>query len=391
MKICHVVYAEYPADPRVHREVFALREAGHEVDVICLRSQDEAREQIVDGIRIHRVPLGARRGRRGRYLYQYLQFLLLSTRLLHALHRRRRFSVVHVHSLPDFQVFCAFLLKIRGVRVILDLHEAFPEILAARFHLKPGSVHLSLALLAERISCWIADEVITSNEAIRDLVVLRTDRLEGITVVMNSPDLRTSEPCDPVMLRAHLGLDERPAIVYVGGINPERDIPTLLRAVSLLRDQVPIQLVIVGYGDLDYVESLKTLANELDVGVRFLPRIPQAAVMSYLSVSNIGVVSYEDNPLTRVAVPTKAFEYAAAGKPMVIPRLQALRALFVDAAEFYDPGDPQSLAAAIHHLLEDEMRARELASQARAVLQSFSWETMRWRLLSVYDRLKVRS
>src|SRR5207249_3467056 len=123
-----------------------------------------------------------------------------------------------------------------------------------------------------------------------------------------------------------LGLKEGPTIVYVGGINAERDLATLLRAVSLLRGRTEIQVVIAGHGDPEYVESLKALASALPISDRviFLPRIPQEQVLSYLALASLGVICYQENPLTEIAIPTKAFEYAAAGKPLAIARLRAL-------------------------------------------------------------------
>ena len=47
MRICHVAYAYFPADPRVRREVDALRGAGYDVEVICLRGESEAGVETV--------------------------------------------------------------------------------------------------------------------------------------------------------------------------------------------------------------------------------------------------------------------------------------------------------------------------------------------------------
>src|SRR5256886_15297820 len=118
--------------------------------------------------------------------------------------------------------------------------------------------------------------------------------------------------------------------------------------------------------------------------VRFLPRIPQDQVLTYLALSSLGVISYEESPLTEVAIPTKVFEYAAAGKPMAIARLRALVGLFGDAAEFFQAGNERDLALAIERILTDPARAKHLVDKARDVLASCSWEIMQRRLLSAY-------
>jgi len=389
MRICHVAYAHFPADPRVRREVDALRGAGYDVEVICLRGENEAGLETVHGTRITRIPLRARRGGRIRYAFQYTLFFILSSVELLRLHRLRTFQVVHVHSLPDFQVFCSLLLKMRGVRVILDLHEALPEIVAARFRPGVGSLLGRLAKAAERASVLFADQVITVNDTIGHLVMKRSRPRRAPVVVMNSPDALALRIGDVNALKRELGLDSDPAIVYVGGINPERDLTTLLRAVSSLRDRRPMQVVIAGYGDPDYVRSLQDVASSLPSShaVRFLPRIPQDQVLTYLALSSLGVISYQESPLTEVAIPTKVFEYAAAGKPMAVARLRALVDLFGDAAEFFQAGSERDLALAIERILTDPARAKHLVDKARDVLASCSWEIMQRRLLSTYERL----
>ncbi len=48
-RIAVVVFAYYPRDPRVRRETEALVEAGHRVDVICLKSNGEPDRELVGG------------------------------------------------------------------------------------------------------------------------------------------------------------------------------------------------------------------------------------------------------------------------------------------------------------------------------------------------------
>lgn len=390
MRACHVVYARFPEDPRVRREVEALRAAGHEIDVVCLQGEEEPRDETVGGVRVFRVPLSSRRGGRLRYAYQYVLFFVMSATLVCLHHLRRRYDVVHVHSLPDFQVFAALVPRMAGARVILDLHEAFPEILAARFHLSEKSPLVGLGHLSERLSIWFADRVITVNETIRNLLGSRCKAAEKVVVVMNSPDVRTLKIGDVQALRQDLGLIGRPTLVYVGGINRERDLGTLLRAAAAMDGEIQFHLVIAGSGDPVYAESIYRLAAQLGLAdrVAFLPRIPQDQVLTYLSLSEFGVVPYEDNPLTRVAVPTKAFEYAAVGKPMAISDLPALRTTFGGAAEFFKPGDPEALVAALRKLRRDRPHAESLANRARDILAQCSWDLMTRRMLDSYESLE---
>jgi len=129
--VCHVVYAKFPADPRVRREVRTLESVGFTVDVLCLRSDVEDRAEVMPGVRVRRLPLGPRRGSRLRYAYQYVTFFLLVSVNLVVAHAFRRYRIIHVHSLPDFLILAAVPCRALGARLVLDLHESMPEIYRA--------------------------------------------------------------------------------------------------------------------------------------------------------------------------------------------------------------------------------------------------------------------
>ena len=48
-------------------------------------------------------------------------------------HIRERYDLIHVHSVPDFEVFAALFPKLTGSKVILDIHDIVPEFYAASF------------------------------------------------------------------------------------------------------------------------------------------------------------------------------------------------------------------------------------------------------------------
>ena len=387
MRACHVVYGYFPFDPRVRREVDTLVRLGHEIDVIAMREPGEAIHETTGKVRVHRVPFEVVRGGKLRYLFQYAVFFMAASALLVRLHRQRRFHIVHVHSLPDFQVFGALPQKLGGARIVLDLHEAMPEILAARMGASSSGGWVRLAKAMERASCAVADRVVTVNESIRALLVSRGVKEAKISVVMNSPDptlLRVKGGDD---LRRAIGLSSEKAIVYVGGINAERHLELLIRAVARLRYTLPLDLVIFGYGDPAYRRVLEDVARKegLASGFHLGPRLPPEDVFSYVSLSDIGPITYERNPLTELAVPNKVFEYAAANKPLIIANLKALRGLFEGAALFYEPGDADYLARQIRRVLEENGLSETLVRNASRVFEACRWEVMASRLAQLYS------
>jgi glycosyltransferase involved in cell wall biosynthesis len=225
------------------------------------------------------------------------------------------------------------------------------------------------------------------NDRTRAILVARGCPPEKLSVVMNSPDegvYREGTALEP--------FSEGLRLVYVGGINPERDLSVLIRAVGRISRRQEIRLLIVGYGQKQHVETLRTLARSLglDGSVEFHGRVPQEDVLRYLRSSDLGIVTYERNPLTEVAVPNKVFEYILAGKPLALPDLKAMRDLFDGAAVFYEPGDDQDLADKILQLWTKSVDVDALLRRAQETYRASHWVVMGERLERAYASLLSR-
>jgi len=184
-----VAYTYYPWDPRVSREAETVARMGREVHVVCARDDGEPEQVVQSGVIVHRVPLKVRRGGPGVYAMQYASFFVLAARELRRIRRQRGLAAIHAHSLPDFVAFLGLVPRLRGVPLILDLHEAAPEIYRARF--PRAWLGPRLAAAVEWVSCLIANRVITVTETTRDLLASRGVPPERLLVVYNSPDHAT--------------------------------------------------------------------------------------------------------------------------------------------------------------------------------------------------------
>ena len=152
---CMIVHAHYPVgETRVERQAQALLVHGFQVDVICLRNQDEAPFEFVDGVTVYRLPV-RRHKQRGVVIQflEYLAFFWLAFFKASILYWKRHYRVVQVHNLPDFLVFAAVLPKLFGARLILDLHDLMPEFYAARFCAELSCLPVQLVRWQEAMAC----------------------------------------------------------------------------------------------------------------------------------------------------------------------------------------------------------------------------------------------
>jgi len=387
-RIAMVAYTEYASDPRVRREAETLVAEGHRVEAIVLRPRSGPSAAELDGVHLHEVPLSARRGGGMRYLYQYAVFFLLSSLLLFRLYRRVRFNLIYIHSLPDFQVFCALPFKCMRIPVLLDLHEPMPEIVVARLRRPTGSAWFRISAAIERLSCLFADHVIVANDGIRDAVVSRRVSPSRVTTVYNVYEVGP-RPVSPEEVRRRLGLPEGRLLVHAGGVSPERDLATLVEAVALLPGHDDIHLVIAGEGAPEYIEALRGLAHHLGLGdrIRFVPKMQLELARALVALSEIGIVTLESNPLTQIAWPTRLVELVALRKPLVVPQLPLLASVLRDAARYYPPGDPQGLARALQEVLTNKHEWESKAEEAARVCQEFDGKRARTTLLEILHRV----
>jgi glycosyltransferase involved in cell wall biosynthesis len=368
---CMVVYAYYPlGETRVQREAEALVEAGFEVDVVCLRRRGEPAVERSGAIEIHRLPMRLRKGTLITQFASYLEFFVLAFGRVSALQRRRPYDSLQVHNLPDFLVFCALVPKMRGVPVILDLHDLMPEFFAGRF----GTHHRFVPQLVrwqERLSCAFADHVITVSDHWRRALVERGVPSSKVSCVMNVADRRIFAPL----------ASSRPdrdgfRLLYHGTLHQRYGLDLAIRAVATVRHEIPdIVLTIVGMGDA--TPALRRLSRDLDVEGNVEIRegfLPAEELPQLISGADVGIVPYRNDVFTDGLLPTKLMEYAEMGLPSIASRTSAIEEYFSGSlVEFFDPGDPADLARAIRELYSDPGRRAELARRAGTFTTRYNW------------------
>ncbi|MEO5986125.1 MAG: glycosyltransferase family 4 protein [Candidatus Limnocylindria bacterium] len=385
MRHCMIVDNYYP-DIRVERQARALVRRGHSVDVICLRREGDRPREVIDGIRIRRLPVQRQLGMGlGPQMLEYLTFMVWSGALVSVLHLRKRFDVVQVHNVPDFLVFAALVPRLTGAAILLDLHDLMPEFFASRIGGSMDSLAVRLVRVQERASTGFADKVLTVTDLWRRTLIARGLDDAKVDVVMNLPDDALFQPRAP---------EVRPepdviTVMYHGTITHRYGIDILVRAVAQARERIPLRLVIHGRGE--YLDDLRTLIDELRMGdaVRLSTELlPTADLPDLIAAADIGVVPNRSDVFTDGILPTKLLEYAALGIPAVVSRSTATSAYFTDdMVEYVEPGSVIALATAIERLARDPDRRRKLATAAQAFTTQHQWSDEADRYVNVVERL----
>jgi glycosyltransferase involved in cell wall biosynthesis len=388
-----IVHAYYEEDPRVRREAESLVAAGRPVLVLSLKRPELPAEEVLQGVHVRRLDEQRHQGAGlGTYLREYASFVVRSGWAAVKLHRRHRFGLVQVHSLPDFLVFAALPLRLVGVPVVLDLHEAMPEFFVTRFPRAANPISHRLLLLQERLSMAFATHVVTVNQAFGDRLRKLGLRDDKLSIVINSPSLeRFDAAAHPQRVFREDGMLK---LVYTGALTPTYELDVTIRAIARIATERPdldVRLELYGRGDSE--EELRALAAELGVRgrVTFHGRIPIDAVPAAVAAADMGIAPTRLDRFTAMTISGKIYEYGAMGKPVVASRLPLVERTFPNGTVVtYEPGDAAGMAEAIVALADNPIHRAEVVDGSQVVVREAAWEREAERYVALVDRLSRR-
>ncbi len=392
-RCCMIVYATYPlAETRVQREAEVLLRQGYEVDVISLRRPNDLPVDRYKDVRIFREKylfpfFGSKKaGLKGKFLNYNLFFFTAAVRVAR-LHFKNKYDVIQVHNLPDYLVFSAFIPKMMGVPIILDLHDLMPEFFAGRFKKRMAFI-AKLINWQERMACRFADHVITVSEHWRQALIKRGVPEEKCSVVMNVADDKIFTLCeerDAVCSATEVPFrtvrtprSDQFRLIYHGSIHERYGLDLAVEAVDLLRNEIPnIHLTLIGHGE--FLPHIAQMVEERGLSQYVtLERLHLAEELPDIIRScDLGVVPYQNDIFTDGLLPTKLMEYAALGLPAIASRTTAIQAYFSDTnTEFFEPGNVNDLAGRIRYLYGNPTRLAELSQGCQKFNQRYNWSTV---------------
>jgi glycosyltransferase involved in cell wall biosynthesis len=388
-RVAIVAHAVFPGDPRLRRQTDALVAAGHQVDLFCLRAPGEVARGELRSLRIFRMPVHRAFSGLAGHMAEYLAFAGIAAVRLAREHGRRRYHLVQVATLPDFLAFAATPLKLSGVPLLLDLHEDMPEFFRDRFAHRALRPLLPAVTGAAKASAWVADEIITVHEPLRELSIARGVPPGKISVVMNSADTdlfdATRHPRRPFMEDGELRLIHHSNLQRIYGLE------VLIEAVARIGDELPVRADI--YGDGPYRAHLEAAVARTTTAdrVHLNGPVPMDELPPLIAAADVGVIPSLPEPYMQYSLSTKLLEYAAMGVPIVASDLRTIRAHFTgDAIRYVPGGDPGALADALRSLAADPVAAARLGAEAHRQEAQYEWADQARRYVAIVEGLLAR-
>ena len=361
VKVVHMTSVHSALDHRIFKkECRSLAQAGFDVTVVGPHSGDSVHEQVrIKSVRKH------------------LSRLSRITRTAWNVYREAEKQAADVYHFHDPELIpLALLLRMKGKRVIYDVHEDYPRDIFYKPYL-PRWSRKPIAWFAEALET-LAGRHFSAIVAVTPAIAERFAESNQRTVILfNYPYAEELKSTNPQPWQSR-----RQSVAYIGTITPQRGIAEMIQAVGLLPESLAPKLEIAG----------DVMPREMIVlpgwpRVEFHGTLGQSAAYELLTQVRVGVVCEHPIPTFVEAIPVKLFEYMGAGLPVIASNFSLWRKMLegIDCAIFVDPMNVEEIAKAMEYLLTHPREAEEMGRRGQAaVANNFNWNTEARKLVSLY-------
>jgi len=367
-KICIMTSAHPVFDIRIfHKEARSLLEEGYDVTIIA----QNKKEEIVDGIKI--IPLKKPENRFKRFFYT--TYLVLNEA------RRLDADIYHFHD-PEL-IAVGLLLRLKGKKVIYDVHEDLPEQILSKdwiWHPIRKIISTIVRIIEKNSSRFFSGIIAATN-----IIGRKFSKYSNNVVVIQNYPLLNELLINSDVKETH----KENKLVYVGGITVIRGIREMVRAMDYIPEKYNARLILAGqFSSATLKEEVKHIPGWEKV--EFLGWVEREEIARLFTRVKAGLVLFAPEPNHINAQPNKMFEYMSAGIPVVCSNFPLWKEIIEgnECGLTVDPLNPEEIAAATRYIFDHPMEAKKMGENGRrAVEDKFNWENEKKKLIKLYDEL----
>jgi glycosyltransferase involved in cell wall biosynthesis len=166
----------------------------------------------------------------------------------------------------------------------------------------------------------------------------------------------------------------RPVVGFYGSIASWVDIDLIVTAARVFPD---IDFIVIGP---DYNLQFPNLGVP---NIKRIGFVPYEDIPGYLAGFDIAMIPFKNTPMTKAVSPLKAFEYLAAGRPVVttlLPELVGINGVYVSDT-------PYEFIGNIHRALAELSTLSKVAISAG--VSNYSWEYLTTRIVDRIQSLLI--
>ena len=187
--------------------------------------------------------------------------------------------------------------------------------------------------------------------------------------------------------RAKLGIQPNDtAILFFGLIRKYKGVENLLQAFEQLQ-RPNVRLIIAGEcQDAGLAKTIAKAARKNKYILFINKSIPDIEVSNYFSAADISCM-----PFKNITTSGSAILAATFGKPLVAPKIGAMRDIPANVGVLYGPAEPDALLHALQKVLTSKQQRAEMSKASRAYAETLNWASIAAKTYEVYARILART
>ncbi len=259
------------------------------------------------------------------------------------------------------------------------------DIISLQYPLFENAPHIRLKKLDKYLfkktiaSLKKADKIICVSNATKNaLITIHPELKERIVVIHEYP--------------AEIYIDKKKKrnahdLLYVGSEMPYKNLPILFNAVALIKKQIPtIRLIKIGKSKWPGArEKLQALAKQLNITENIIWKNSVEDLCE--EYNNVALLVH---PSLYEGFGLPVIEAMACGCPVLASNRTALPEIGGNAAEYFDPTNPQECAEKIINILKNKKKQEQMRKRGFQNCQRFTKEQFAQKIDQVYKEVLSR-
>jgi alpha-1,3-rhamnosyl/mannosyltransferase len=279
---------------------------------------------------------------------------------------------------------------------LLDAAIAGSDIFHASIQMPRAPRRAKLTATLHDLTCWVIPEVhraanVRADQDFADQVLRRAagliavsenTRQDAIRILGIAPEKITTihSGVGPEYFDAIPAYRPRPYVLFVGTLEPRKNLETLLDAWVSVRPELRQKFELLVAGPRGWISdaAFARVRGEST----YLGYVPEAQMPGL--VAGAALLAY---PSLYEGFGFPVVQAMAAGVAVVTSNNSCMPEIAGDAALQVDPRSPAEIAAALNGLLESESERAELAKRGRARAEQYHWERCAAESLKFFHRV----
>jgi glycosyltransferase involved in cell wall biosynthesis len=300
--------------------------------------------------------------------------------------RRQKFDFIYERATPYHRTGQRLSASLQ-IPLILEMNSPLEEMITLY---GCSRVMVPIAAHVERGSASRAHAIIVGSRAMRNYLAEQGTNPDKIHIIYPTADDHFFRaPLHQAEIRRQWQLQNKLVVGFVGSMAAYHRVDLLLHAAIRMRQiSARIHFLIVGAGETSDALQRFARGNSLRDYVSFTGRVPYEQIPDYYAAMDICIIPHAE----WYGSPTKLFEYAASGKPVIAPAVGPIEEIIRHGENglLFQPLELDDLTSKILDLANNALLCQKLGSQLkRHIFEHYTLSQTTTQLINILNSLTL--